>query len=86
MFDYYIIDYDTEPTIDEIKLALKYFKCNGYRLMKDEKKLFVIQTRRQHLVYGIVCNKCKNTLPPHTQEDHLNISHPIHKCPHNVLE
>ena len=32
-------------------------------------------------VCNIKCNKCKNVLPPHTEEQHLNVDDPIHKCP-----
>ncbi len=34
------------------------------------------------IVSGIVCKKCNNELPPHTSGHHLDILHPIHKCPH----
>ena len=35
------------------------------------------------LIAGIICNKCGNTLPPHTEEEHFDINNDIHKCPHN---
>ncbi len=37
------------------------------------------------IVAGIICNECGNTLPPHTVRDHLTEEHPIHKCPHSIL-
>ena len=36
-----------------------------------------------NIVSGIICNKCGNTLPPHTEEEHFDINNDIHKCPHN---
>lgn len=38
------------------------------------------------LISGIVCNECLNILPPHTGAEHLDPDHPIHKCPHGVME
>ena len=35
-------------------------------------------------VSGIICNKCGNTLPPHTTEEHLDVDHPVHICPHYI--
>ena len=37
-------------------------------------------------VSGIVCNKCGNELPEHTVKDHLDLNHPVHKCPHKLEE
>lgn len=34
------------------------------------------------IIQGVVCNQCGNTLPPHTDGEHLDENHPIHKCPH----
>lgn len=34
------------------------------------------------IVSGIICNKCGNTLPPHSVDRHLDIDDSIHKCPH----
>jgi len=34
------------------------------------------------IVTGVNCNKCKNTVPPHTVAEHLDASHKIHICPH----
>jgi len=36
------------------------------------------------IVSGIICRRCNNTLPPHTIDMHLDISDPIHNCPHSV--
>ena len=47
---------------------------------------YEIVGEEEQKVEGIVCNKCKNTLPPHTIEQHLDINHPIHACPHNLME
>lgn len=38
------------------------------------------------LIAGIICNKCGNTLPPHSERQHLDVNHPIHDCPHNYTE
>jgi len=33
---------------------------------------------------NIKCNDCNKILPPHTEEEHLDINHPVHNCPeHN---
>jgi hypothetical protein len=32
-------------------------------------------------ITGIVCNKCGNGLPPHSEEQHLDISNGVHMCP-----
>lgn len=37
-------------------------------------------------VTGIVCNKCGNELPEHTVKNHLDINHPVNKCPHKLEE
>ena len=34
------------------------------------------------IIKGIICNKCGNTLPPHKAKHHLDVTHPIHTCPH----
>jgi hypothetical protein len=34
------------------------------------------------IVSGIKCKQCDTILPEHTVEQHLDISHPIHTCPH----
>jgi hypothetical protein len=34
------------------------------------------------IISNVVCNVCKNTLPPHSIERHLNKDDKIHKCPH----
>lgn len=34
------------------------------------------------IVENIVCNKCGNTLPPHTIKVHLDATNKIHECPH----
>jgi hypothetical protein len=31
-------------------------------------------------VWGIVCTKCNCELEPHSQEEHLDINHCVHKC------
>lgn len=36
------------------------------------------------IVEGIKCKKCGETLPPHTVKIHLDLSDPIHECPHVV--
>jgi len=38
-------------------------------------------TIEQTYVSGIVCNKCQHTLRCHTMDEHLDINHPVHKCP-----
>ena len=34
------------------------------------------------IVCNIKCKICKNVLPPHTVKEHLDVSDPIHECPH----
>lgn len=34
------------------------------------------------LITDCVCKECNNVLPPHTVSCHLDVNHPIHKCPH----
>jgi len=34
-------------------------------------------------ISGVVCKKCDTTLPPHTEEEHLDPTHSVHKCPHH---
>ena len=34
------------------------------------------------IIFNVVCNVCKNTLPPHSIKRHLNKDDKIHKCPH----
>ena len=33
-------------------------------------------------VVGVKCNECGNTLPAHTEAQHLDENDPIHQCPH----
>ena len=35
---------------------------------------------------GVICNKCKETLPDHTVADHMDEEHPVHVCPHSYQE
>jgi hypothetical protein len=44
--------------------------------------LFVLQLQEQNgrLVSGIKCRKCGVYLEPHTQDEHLDINHKVHKC------
>jgi len=35
------------------------------------------------IVCGIICNRCKNVLPPHTMKQHLDGFN--QKCPHNNM-
>ena len=37
------------------------------------------------IITNINCKICNNILPPHTVNNHLNITHPIHICPHKKL-
>ena len=34
------------------------------------------------MIEAIECKECGNMLPPHTREEHLDATNPIHKCPH----
>ena len=34
------------------------------------------------ILYNVVCNHCKNTLPPHSIKRHLDTDDKILKCPH----
>ena len=38
------------------------------------------------IISNVVCNLCKNTLPPHSIKRHLNIDDKIHKCPHDEFD
>ena len=37
------------------------------------------------IICNVVCNVCKNTLPPHSIKRHLNKDDKIHKCPHKKI-
>jgi hypothetical protein len=37
------------------------------------------------IIEGVVCRECGNTLPRHTVGEHLDVTHPIHVCPHEIL-
>ena len=41
------------------------------------------QQIQRNWVSGIVCRKCNTTLPRHTEEEHLDPTHSVHKCPHH---
>jgi len=48
--------------------------------MKNKKPL---RTQRGEIIIaGVTCNKCGEELPPHTEDEHLDIDDPIHRCPH----
>ena len=61
--------------------------------VKLKKKLEKKPERRQQvnapsfhedtILHNVVCNHCKNTLPPHSIKRHLDKDDKIHKCPHN---
>ena len=36
------------------------------------------------ILTGIKCRDCKNTLPPHTVIQHLDVNNSIHTCPHKL--
>jgi len=39
------------------------------------------------LICNVMCEKCRNYLPPHTTARHFNRDDPVHKCPdHNRAE
>jgi hypothetical protein len=40
--------------------------------------------RGDALIKGVICKRCNNELPIHTEKQHLNENHPIHKCPHKI--
>ena len=54
--------------------------------MKDKWEQLPFKVKlKDSLVSGIVCNLCLNLLPPHTGAEHLDPDHPIHICPHEVI-
>ena len=55
--------------------------------MKDEWEPLPFKVKlNDSLITGVVCNLCLNILPPHTGAEHLDPDHPIHICPHGVVE
>jgi hypothetical protein len=38
----------------------------------------------QRWICGVVCRKCNTTLPKHTEEEHLDPTHSVHKCPQHT--
>ena len=62
--------------VDAVLLSLSEF----YALVMHEEDEEEITD--DTVLSGVICNKCKKTLPDHTVADHMDKEHPVHVCPH----
>jgi hypothetical protein len=49
-------------------------------LRDTAKDLWKEQLEKTKLISGIKCRKCNVYLQPHTEDEHLDINHMVHKC------
>jgi hypothetical protein len=77
--------------IDNCSESMKSAICNSINYDEIIKKIWeILEDEKEEeqeitddtILINVFCNKCKKYAPPHTVAEHLDISNPIHICPH----